>query len=165
MRLLALPLLIALFAQPVCAQQEFAVGGVSLSLPNTWKGVAETNESHAPLRASYTFTNQNVNSELNGARVIVYRVMGLNGRERNQWWRGRLSFGYAGSRPVAAVVQDQMVFDNARAYRTDGNGQLGNIYLTQHGQAYFAIHISAPANVFESYLPALLDVARSIRFL
>lgn len=165
MRLLALPLLALLLAIPVRAQQEIAVAGVTLSLPQSWKGPSESNETQAPQRASYTFTNLNAESELNGARLIVFRVTGLNALDRNQWWRGRLPFGYAGSRPIDAVDPDELIFEDARAYRTDGGGHLGNIYLTQYGQTYYAIHISAPADSFQEQLPALLDLARTIRFL
>ncbi len=164
MRLLALPLLFALLAMPVLAQQDIAVAGVSLSLPQGWDGPAESNESRAPGQASYTFDNTNAESSLNGARLIVYRVTGLNRLDRNQWWRGTLRFGYAGARPIAAITPDEMVFVQATGYRTEGNGRLGTIYFTQHGPAFYAIHFSAPADVFEEQLPALLDVARTIRF-
>ncbi len=165
MRLLALPLLIALLAIPVRAQQQIAVGGVSLSLPMSWKGPAETDESRAPAWAAYAFNNLNTESELIGARLIICRVTGLDAIERNQWWRGRLPFGYGDSRPVAAASEIEMVFDQARGYRTQGSDRLGTIYFTQHGQAYYAIHISTEADVFEEQLPALLNVARSIQFL
>lgn len=164
MRLLALPLLFVLFALPVLAQQDISVAGVSLSLPLSWEGPAESDESRAPRQASYTFDNTNVESSLNGARLIVYRVTGLNGLDRHEWWRGTLAFGYEGARPIAAITPDEMVFAQATGYRTEGNGRLGAIYFTQHGPAFYAIHFSAPADVFEEQLPALLDVARTIRF-
>ena len=164
MRLLALPLLFALFVVPVLAQQDIAVAGVSLSLPQSWKGPVERDERHAPQRASYTFSNMNAASSLNGARLIVYRVTGLNRLDRNQWWRGTLRFGYAGARPIAAITPDEMVFAQATGYRTQGNGRLGTIYFTQHGPAFYAIHVSAPADVFEELLPALIDVVRTVRF-
>jgi len=165
MRLLTLSLLFALLAIPVRAQQDIDVAGVSLSLPQSWKGAAESDESQAPRRLSYTFSNLNAVSDLNGARLIVYRVTGLNGVDRNEWWRGRLAYGYGGMRPVAAVSPTEMIFDQARGYRTEGSGRAGVIYFTQHGQAYYAIHVSTVADDFEGQLPALLDVARTIRFL
>lgn len=165
MRLLALPLLFALLAIPARAQQDIAVAGVSLSLPQSWKGSVESDESQAPRRASYTFSNMNAHSDLNGARLIVYRVTGLNALDRNEWWRGRLTFGYGESRPVAAASRNEMVFDQARGYRTEGNARRGIIYFTQHGPTYFAIHISTVADAFEEQLPALLDVARTVEFL
>lgn len=164
MRLLALPLLFALLAMPVLAQQDIAVAGVSLSLPQGWDGPVESDESHAPQRASYTFNNMNEESSLNGARLIIYRVTGLNALDRNKWWGGRLAFGYAGARPIAAATPDEMVFAQATGYRTQGNGRLGTIYFTQHGPAFYAIHVSTQEDVFEEQLPALLDVVRTIRF-
>ncbi len=165
MRLLALPLLLALLALPVRAQQDIAVGGISLSLPLDWDGPVQSDESQAPRRASYLFSNQNVESELLGARLIVYRVTGLNVIDRNEWWRGRLSFGYAGARPVSAITPQEMVFEQASGYRTEESGRLGTIYFTQNGPAFYAIHFSAPADSFEDQLPALLEVVRTIRFL
>jgi len=165
MRLLALPLLFVLFALPVLAQQDVAVAGVSLSLPLGWEGPVESDESRAPRQASYTFDNTNTESSLSGARLIVYRVTGLNGLDRHEWWRGTLAFGYAGARPIAPITPDEIVFAQATGYRTQGTSRLGTIYFTQHGPAFYAIHVSAPADVFEEQLPALLDVARTIRFL
>ena len=164
MRLLALPLLLAVFSAPAFAQQQVAITGLTLTLPDDWTGDVERNESRAPQRASYTFNNMNVESSLNGARLIVYRVTGLNRLDRNQWWRGTLPFGYAGSRPIAAATPDEIVLAQATVYRTQGNGRLGTIYFTQHGSAFYAIHVSAPVDVFEEQLPALLDVVRTIRF-
>jgi len=164
MRLLALPLLLAVFSAPAFAQQQVAIADLTLTLPDDWIGAIERDESRAPQRASYTLSNMNAESNLSGARLIVYRVTGLNRLDRNQWWRGTLAFGYAGSRPVAAVSPDEMVSDQTRGYRTEGNDRFGNIYFTQHGPAFYAIHVSAPADVFEEQLPALIDVARTIRF-
>ena len=164
MRLLALPLLLAVISTPVFAQQEVAIAGLTLTLPDDWTGAVERNESRAPRQASYTFDNTNAESSLSGSRLIVYRVTGLNGLDRHQWWRGTLAFGYEGARPIAAITPDEMVFVQATGYRTEGNGRLGAIYFTQHGPAFYAIHFSAPADVFEEQLPALLDVARTIRF-
>ena len=165
MRLLALPLLFALLVVSAQAQQDLVVGGVSLSVPESWNGAVDSDESQAPRRASYTFSNQNPASDLIGAQLIVYRVTGLNAIDRNEWWRGRLPYGYAGARPVAAISSHEMVFDNARGYRTEGNSRHGTIYFTQNGPAYYAIHVSAPADSFHSQLPALLDVVRTVRFL
>ena len=71
MRLLALPLLLAVFSAPAFAQQQVAITGLTLTLPEDWTGAVERNESRAPQRASYTFNNMNAESSLNGARLIV----------------------------------------------------------------------------------------------
>ena len=165
MRFLALPLFLLLTIAPALAQVDVAVGDITFSMPAHWKGPADSNESRLPYQASYTFSNDNTDSALYGARMIIHRIVGLDRIERERFLRGQLALGYNGLRPYAAVTQDEMMFPTARGYKTSGNERAGNIYFVQHGMTYYTIHLTASEDAFESQLPALLDIARSIRFL
>lgn len=162
MRLPILAFLVFALAVPAFAQQSVAVADVALTLPNDWKGTVESDESRAPYNSFYVFRNTNSESAIDGAELVVQRVIGFDRVERDNFLRGRLSYGYSGLRAINSVPQDEMPFSTARGYKTSGNNRLGNIYFIQHGMTYYAIHFSAPTNTFEAALPVFLDIARSI---
>lgn len=150
-----------LLAVPALAQPEAYRSGLAVSLPSGWAGPEAVDESGLPGLASYRFENRSDSSALRGAVLHVERLTGLNPVMRERWQQGRVPYGYHGARPVAAVAA--VPLPGAVGFRTEREGQEGEVYFLARGPVHWAIQIEAPEAVFAAHASTLRDLVRSLR--
>lgn len=160
MRCLSL-LAVLLLAAPAFAQPQAYTSGLVVTLPEDWSGTETVDEGELPALASYRFENRNPESPLRGAVLHVERVTGLNPMMRERWAQGRVSYGYHGARPVAALAS--VPLPGAVGFRAEREGRLGAVLFVARGPVFWAVQVEAPEDVFAAHEVALLDLVRALR--
>ena len=125
----------------------FASTGLRVTLPPGWDGPVAADEARLPAYALYTFEDAE-----DGAVLRVERVTGLNPVERERWRTGAVRYGYHGTRPVGPAALPVA----GLGVEVSGGDRGGAVAFVQRGAAYWALHVSAPAEVWASHRPGLL---------
>jgi hypothetical protein len=134
----------------------FASTGLRVALPPAWDGETTVDEARLPSYALYTFTSAAPGRD--GAVLRVERVVGLDALARERWRTGAVHYGYHGTRPVgpAAVPVAGLGVEVA------GGGRGGAVAFVQRGPTYWALHVSAPAEVWAARRADLLAALAAI---
>lgn len=124
------------------AAYAFASTGLRVALPPVWNGETAVDEARLPNYALYTFTSDAPG--LDGATLRVERVVGLDALARERWRTGAVRYGYHGTRPVGPAALPVA----GLGVEVAGGGRGGAVAFVQRGSTYWALHVSAPAEVW-----------------
>lgn len=134
-------------APPTQTVYPFAATGLRVTLPADWNGDVTADEAALPAYALYTFEG----GETAGVVLHVERVVGLNPLERERWRAGSVRYGYHGLRPVGAAALPV----GGLGVEVTGADRGGAVAFVQRDDAYWTVHVSAPAAVWAAHRAAL----------